>query len=290
MKKLLRALCFVVLVVAAIFVIGAAFTTQFVAGDLSTTIRSAGVKVLNVSAQVFNKITDLARSYGKPIWDAYINHVFNKVTPIFVTGLWYEVLVKIAGLLAFLILVTGIFKFVATQRRDAITGSTPRTIHVLGFIWLLFCAIVCASLIGGLAVFGGRHAAIPDRNFNNPDFPAFKTVDNKTTDEAPSDPVAAKAVNDAPKFTSSPVTRATAGQLYTYDVNAIDQDAGDKLTYSLILSPTGMTIDADTGLIQWTPADAQTGSHDVIVKVKARSSVSVPEVQFFTVHVDKLNK
>jgi hypothetical protein len=75
-----------------------------------------------------------------------------------------------------------------------------------------------------------------------------------------------QAINNPPNITSTPVTTGTEGMLYTYDVDAEDAD-GDTLTYSLTLFPDGMTIDPDTGLIQWTPSGAQSGSHDVTVEV-----------------------
>jgi RHS repeat-associated protein len=72
-------------------------------------------------------------------------------------------------------------------------------------------------------------------------------------------------VNHPPAITSAPVTAAIVGQTFSYDVDAIDPDAGDVLTYSLTTAPAGMTIDAADGLIQWTPA--QSGSADVSVQV-----------------------
>ncbi len=75
-------------------------------------------------------------------------------------------------------------------------------------------------------------------------------------------------VNDAPTITSVPVTDATENELYTYDVDAMDPDIGDTLTYSLDNAPAGMTIDSATGLIQWTPAGGQIGDNNVLVRVQ----------------------
>ncbi|MFZ3064121.1 MAG: cadherin repeat domain-containing protein [Nitrospirota bacterium] len=41
------------------------------------------------------------------------------------------------------------------------------------------------------------------------------------------------------------------GNDFTYQVKATDPDDGDVLSYSLKSSPHGMTIDANTGLVQW---------------------------------------
>ena len=50
---------------------------------------------------------------------------------------------------------------------------------------------------------------------------------------------------------TTPVTTATVGQAYSYDVNSSDEAA---TAYSLTTNPAGMSIDGD-GIISWTPAD-----------------------------------
>lgn len=67
----------------------------------------------------------------------------------------------------------------------------------------------------------------------------------------------------APIIVSTPVTQATTGRLYEYDVEAV----GDpEPTYALLANPDGMTIDPATGAITWTPTVAQEGAHDVEVQ------------------------
>ena len=63
--------------------------------------------------------------------------------------------------------------------------------------------------------------------------------------------------NRAPIITSSALATGEVGQVYVYDVAASDPDAGDTLTFLLPVAPDGMTIDAATGRIVWTPQ----GSH-----------------------------
>ena len=75
------------------------------------------------------------------------------------------------------------------------------------------------------------------------------------------------AANVAPTITSTPVLTATVGAAYSYDVNATDPNAGDVLTYSLDTAPAGMTINAASGLIGWTPSSAQLGSNAVTARV-----------------------
>ncbi|MEE4331324.1 MAG: putative Ig domain-containing protein [Wenzhouxiangella sp.] len=51
-------------------------------------------------------------------------------------------------------------------------------------------------------------------------------------------------------------------------VEAVDPDAGDVLTWSLPQRPAGMSIDPATGLLTWTPTTLQLGPHPVTVRVR----------------------
>ena len=72
--------------------------------------------------------------------------------------------------------------------------------------------------------------------------------------------------NAAPRVTSTPNPRASAGSAYAYAVAAVDDD-GDTLQYALSQRPRGMTIDMVTGAIAWTPANDQLGDHLVVAQV-----------------------
>ncbi len=87
--------------------------------------------------------------------------------------------------------------------------------------------------------------------------------------------------NSSPVIESDPVTTAKEGAIYTYDVEATDPN-GDTLTYSLAVSPTGMTINSTTGVITWTPTAVE--SFDVTVEV---SDGSRSATQSFTITVDE---
>jgi hypothetical protein len=80
-----------------------------------------------------------------------------------------------------------------------------------------------------------------------------------------------------PVITSSPVTTAVQDQPYTYDVEAEDPDEGDVLTFHLDTAPSGMTIDAQTGLINWIPTAAQVGEQDVAVRVEDQLGLSTSQ-------------
>jgi len=89
--------------------------------------------------------------------------------------------------------------------------------------------------------------------------------------------------NIPPVIESDPVTTAKEGVVYAYDVEATDPN-GDTLTYSLTVSPTGMTINSTTGAISWTPTEAQIGENEVLVEV---SDGSKSATQSFTITVEK---
>lgn len=91
--------------------------------------------------------------------------------------------------------------------------------------------------------------------------------------------VQVNGANTPPAFLSTPSTRAAQDQAYSYQVIAKDPEQ-DELTYNLGINPAGMTIDAQTGLIQWTPEASQLGVHEVEVQVRdSQGSVSTQTYQ-----------
>jgi len=72
--------------------------------------------------------------------------------------------------------------------------------------------------------------------------------------------------NHPPFITSTPPLTAVATEQYTYQVTATDAD-GDTLTYQLLVSPDGMIIDPQTGLIKFIPTLDQIGDWYIIIKV-----------------------
>jgi hypothetical protein len=94
--------------------------------------------------------------------------------------------------------------------------------------------------------------------------------------------VTVTAVNDTPVIVSSPVGEATEGQLYSYQVQAVDVD-NSQLVFSLPSAPAGMVIELLTGLITWTPGYADVGEAAVTVRVV--DPLSAEARQEFTVSV-----
>ncbi len=62
-------------------------------------------------------------------------------------------------------------------------------------------------------------------------------------------------------ITSRPVTQAIGGVAYVYDVQATGEPDP---TYALVVNPAGMTIDPNSGLIEWIPVES--GDYDVVVE------------------------
>jgi hypothetical protein len=99
------------------------------------------------------------------------------------------------------------------------------------------------------------------------------------------------AATDQTVIISSAVTSATVGVAYTYDVAVGTIQAGEPLevdrgacgTFSLLVAPAGMTIDATTGVISWTPAADQTGNQ--AVDVRYLDDAGPTDTQDFTIAV-----
>ncbi|NER35197.1 MAG: DUF4114 domain-containing protein [Oscillatoria sp. SIO1A7] len=89
-------------------------------------------------------------------------------------------------------------------------------------------------------------------------------------------------INAPPEIVSSPITTAGLGQDYRYRVAATDPE-NDTLQFGLGLRPDGMAIDANSGLISWTPTAEQTG--ESVVEVLVYDSQGASNTQTYTVVV-----
>jgi len=69
--------------------------------------------------------------------------------------------------------------------------------------------------------------------------------------------------NSAPSIVSTPVYTAAVGSAYSYDVDATDPDGDDSLSYQLIAGPSGMVMDAGSGVLSWS--SPVLGTHNVVV-------------------------
>ncbi|MCU0548662.1 MAG: choice-of-anchor C family protein [Leptolyngbya sp. Prado105] len=73
-------------------------------------------------------------------------------------------------------------------------------------------------------------------------------------------------LNQKPVIESEPILETIAGKPYRYAVQASDPNR-DVLSYRLLSAPEGMTINAQSGVIDWTPAAATQSIHTIIVQV-----------------------
>ncbi|MEG3928593.1 putative Ig domain-containing protein [Microcoleus sp. T3_D1] len=89
-------------------------------------------------------------------------------------------------------------------------------------------------------------------------------VDNSGTGAAQGFELIARA-NSAAVIPNIPIQSVSPGASYRYDLKATDAN-GDLLTFALIQSPSGMTVD-EFGRISWKPTAANIGNHPVEVKV-----------------------
>ena len=72
--------------------------------------------------------------------------------------------------------------------------------------------------------------------------------------------------NEPVTIVSKPKLEAVVGVPYKYQLD-IEDDSKTKVVFTLPVSPEGMTMDASTGLLMWTPTQEQIGKHDVIIRV-----------------------
>ena len=62
-------------------------------------------------------------------------------------------------------------------------------------------------------------------------------------------------VTDSPAIYSNPATITQSGVRYFYETRAYDPN-NSPLTFTLNTAPSGMTLDSDTGFLEWTPSSA----------------------------------
>jgi hypothetical protein len=74
-------------------------------------------------------------------------------------------------------------------------------------------------------------------------------------------------VNSRPVLKEIIGKSAEAGKEFNLKLEGSDSDQDDKLTYSIVSGPEGLTVRSETGMVVWTPKDSQIGMHKVKVKV-----------------------
>lgn len=98
----------------------------------------------------------------------------------------------------------------------------------------------------------------------------------------------AEGAQHDPYITSTPDADAVVGYNYIYlpTLNDVDHESDDSYTWSLATGPSGMTIDASSGLVQWIPTVDQVGPNDVVLQLDEIHDSGINEVtQAFSVLV-----
>jgi len=98
--------------------------------------------------------------------------------------------------------------------------------------------------------------------------------------------VTAGVANRPPQITTLPPSLGAVGALFSYDVNVFDPE-GETPTFELRQFPAGMTIDPQSGVLQWTPAVNQVG--EFVVTVAALDSLGGAGLQSFRVTIAAAN-
>ena len=109
----------------------------------------------------------------------------------------------------------------------------------------------------------------------------FTVTDDKGNKDEETVTITVTTVPDVPGkelvFTSSPVTTATVGELYSYKVSV---DSKKPVSFGLSKAPAGMTISA-TGVVEWTPE--KEGNYEVVIQVTDGKNTIT---QSFVIHVN----
>jgi len=109
---------------------------------------------------------------------------------------------------------------------------------------------------------------IPNQNWNGSETIIWRVEDSTGLFALDTSAFTVQTVNDPPQIISQPVTGATRDSLYRYQVQAVDPDPGDTLTFSLTTAPQFLQIHSRNGLISGIPALSDTGQHNIIVRVQ----------------------
>ena len=109
-------------------------------------------------------------------------------------------------------------------------------------------------------------ATLPGSKFSKGDSIQVLIVPNDFFDDGPTYESYAQVVpNAAPQITSAPPQGITSFD-YVYQVVASDPDDSE-FTYRLDAAPEGMTIDENSGLIQWSLVDVSPGDYTIAIVV-----------------------
>ncbi len=134
----------------------------------------------------------------------------------------------------------------------------------------------------------GTFVYTPDANFNGTDSFSYRASDPLGATATATVTLNVAAVADSPVLTPIADQTLAAGTTFQLQATATDPDGQPSdIRFSLAQSPQGMTIDAITGKIMWTPAANFSGAVAVIVAAN-KPGQNVPAAQLiFDITVNK---
>jgi len=97
--------------------------------------------------------------------------------------------------------------------------------------------------------------------------------------------------NSPPTITNAQNLNVNEGQLLTYDLNATDtDDPAQSIGWTVTGAPSGLAIQATTGILAWTPTEAQgPGTYNVTVRATDTGSPSQFDQEVITITVNEVN-
>ncbi len=145
---------------------------------------------------------------------------------------------------------------------DNITNSTSLSFSVSGTVTGALVKLKAGGSVVGQATATGATTTV---NITDPAslgqgailIVATQTVDDQESAESPN--LAITYDTNGPTVLASSVFPSTAEVLQAMSVNLAHPEEGNGLVYSVASAPSGLTIDASTGVVSWTPTLAQVG-------------------------------
>jgi hypothetical protein len=116
-------------------------------------------------------------------------------------------------------------------------------------------------------------------------------ANNPTVTDTQTLTLSATEVNQAPQFPQIGEQITAERLAWTFSVQATDSDLpANRLTYRLVSGPSGAMINADSGLLKWTPSEAEGGnSFDFLVEATDNGSPALSSQTTVRLAVQKIN-
>lgn len=141
---------------------------------------------------------------------------------------------------------------------------------------------------GTVTITGNQVTYIPAANWNGNDSFNYTITDNREGTATASVAVSVSPVNDGPAFAPLANANATEDMAFTGNIAsaASDIDTGDTLTFSKVSGPIWLTV-APSGALSGTPANAEVGSNNFVLRVTDAAGASAD--RSFSITVANVN-